>query len=69
MAAKYVKTEVEKHLNKNQVEQLVAIRDKYAVFEKHLTYLKRILKESDNTKFDAVKKEVFAWTLDYIIRL
>ena len=57
--AKNVKAEADKY--GKDVNGLKGIKERYLLFEKSINYLKKLLKEPDTSKFDAVKKQAFQW--------
>ena len=60
LAAKNIKGEVDRANNKKQEDHLKLIRERYQLFEKFINFLKKLLKEPDSSKFEAIKKETFA---------
>ena len=58
-AALKVRGEIDVKSAKKDMENLQLVKDKNIILEKYIIYLKKLLKESDNSKFDTIKKEVF----------
>ena len=57
--AGYVINEIEK---KDKAQDVVAkLNTQYNILEKNVIYLKKLLKEPEPSKFDEIKKKVFAW--------
>jgi hypothetical protein len=58
-AALKVKAEIDEKSAKKDMENLQTVKDKNLILEKYIIFLKKLLKEADNSRFDTIKKEVF----------